>query len=82
MTIKQKNVIVYRTSTCPWCHKAMDWMKAHKIKFTSKDVGEDQKAIDEMIKKSNQMGVPVIDVEGTIIVGFNEAKLKKLLGVK
>lgn len=75
-------ITVYKTPTCPWCHKTMDWFKAHKIDFTAIDVSQDQKALDEMVKKSNQMGVPVIDIDGEIIVGFDESRLKKVLKVK
>lgn len=57
-------------------------MKEHKVKFTNKNVGEDQKAAQEMIKKSGQQGVPVIDVGGEIIVGFDESKLRKLLKIE
>jgi len=72
-------VIIYGTESCPWCHKAREFMKDHKVKFTNKNVGEDQKAAQEMIKKSGQQGVPVIDVDGEIIVGFDENKLRELL---
>jgi len=57
-------------------------MKEHKVKFTDKNVGEDQKAAQEMIKKSGQQGVPVIDVDGEIIVGFDEDRLRSLLNIK
>ncbi len=76
------NILLYRTPTCPWCHKAADWLTAHKIAFKSIDVSTDHKALEEMIKKSSQMGVPVIDIDGKIIVGFDEPQLKKLLKVK
>ena len=75
-------VTIFFTKTCPWCHKTMDWLTAHKIKFTSIDVGDDQKALDDMVKKSNQIGVPVIDIDGQIIIGFDEQKLKKALNIK
>ncbi|NCN98598.1 NrdH-redoxin [Candidatus Pacearchaeota archaeon CG10_big_fil_rev_8_21_14_0_10_35_219] len=75
-------VIIYSTVSCPWCHKAKEFMKEHKVKFTNKNVGEDQKAAQEMIKKSGQQGVPVIDVGGEIIVGFDESKLRKLLKIE
>lgn len=75
-------VIIYGTDSCPWCHKAREFMKEHKVKFTDKNVGEDRKAAVEMIKKSGQQGVPVIDVEGEIIVGFDEDKLRSLLRIK
>tara|TARA_Y100000310_G_scaffold340182_2_gene435089 strand:- start:6924 stop:7106 length:183 start_codon:yes stop_codon:yes gene_type:complete len=60
----------------------MEFLKANKVKFTKKNVGEDQKAAQEMIKKSGQQGVPVIDIGGKIIVGFDEDELKKLLKIK
>jgi len=76
------SVIVYSTASCPWCIKTKAFLKEHKIKFTNKDVGEDQKAGQEMIKKSGQQGVPVSDVNGEIIVGFDEEKLKAALKIK
>ena len=75
-------VIIYGTDSCPWCHKAREFMKEHKVKFTDKNVGEDQKAAQEMIKKSGQQGVPVIDVDEEIIVGFDEDRLRSLLNIK
>lgn len=74
-------VKVYSTEVCPWCHKAKDWLKEHKIEFTDHNVGEDQEAAKEMVEKSGQRGVPVIDIDGKIIIGFNEEKMKKLLEV-
>ena len=77
-----KKVLLYRTETCPWCHKAADFFEEHKVKFTAVDVGEDERAAEEMIEKSGQKGVPVIDIDGNIVVGFDELKLKKLLKLK
>jgi glutaredoxin-like YruB-family protein len=76
------SVIVYSTSSCPWCHKVKEFLEQNKVKFKSVDVGADQKAAQEMIKKSGQQGVPVIDANGTIIVGFDETKLKRVLKIK
>lgn len=75
-------VMVYSTSTCPWCHKAKEWLKEHKIAFKDINVGDDAKARDHMIEASGQMGVPVIEIGKTIIVGFDEPKLKKALGIR
>ncbi len=72
-------VTVYSTKTCPWCKKTKEFLREHKVKFKSIDVGSNEKAARTMIKKSGQTGVPVTDVNGTIIVGFDEAKLKKAL---
>ncbi len=76
MTVK-----VYSTPTCPWCKKVKAFLKENNVKFTDVDVSSDEKASAEMIKKSGQMGVPVIDVNGTILVGFDEAKLKEALKI-
>lgn len=75
-------VTIYSTPTCPYCKTAKEFMKKNKIKFKDLDVSTDKKAQQEMIKKSNQMGVPVIDANGTIIIGFNETKLRKALKLK
>jgi len=75
----QHKVKVYSTSTCPWCHKAKEFLKEKGIKFEDINVGADQKAANEMVEKSGQMGVPVIDVDGKIIIGFDEEELEKAL---
>lgn len=76
---KANNVKVYSTKTCPWCIKAKEFLKGKNIKFEDIDVGADQKAAQEMIEKSGQMGVPVIDINGKIIVGFDKEDIEKAL---
>tara|TARA_Y100000310_G_C20630414_1_gene788335 strand:+ start:841 stop:1074 length:234 start_codon:yes stop_codon:yes gene_type:complete len=76
------SVTVYGTESCPWCAKTREFLKSKKVKFKDINVGEDQKAAKEMIKKSGQQGVPVIDANGTIIIGFDETKIKKALKIK
>jgi len=75
-------VKIYSTKTCIWCAKAREFLTSHKIKFTEADVGADKKTAMEMIRKSRQMGVPVIDINGKIIVGYNEDALKRALKIK
>ncbi len=75
-------VTVYSTPACPWCYRAKDFLKENKIAFTDVDVSVDRKAATDMVKKSGQMGVPVIDIDGEIIVGFDKDKIKKLLKLK
>ena len=72
-------VKVYSTPTCPWCHKVKEFLEENKIAFEDINVAEDQKEAQDMFQKSGQMGVPVTDVEGEIIVGFDKNKLKKAL---
>jgi glutaredoxin 3 len=75
---------VYTTPTCPWCRMLKDYLAERKIEFENIDVSADRKAADEMVEKSGQMGVPQIEINGKMIVGFNRdaieeelAKLKK-----
>lgn len=74
-----KAVKVYSTPTCPYCIRAKQFLKDNNIAFLDVDVSTDQPAAEEMIKKSGQMGVPVIDIGGEIIVGFDKEKIKQAL---
>jgi len=73
------NIIVYSTPTCPYCVLAKDYLKEKNIPFEDVDVSSDPARAREMIQKSGQRGVPVIDVDGTIIVGFDKNRLEALL---
>lgn len=76
-----KNVKVYSTSTCPYCMRAKQFLKDNNIDFEDIDVSANQKKVQEMLKKSGQMGVPVIDIDGEIIVGFDREKIRQALGI-
>ena len=75
------NVKVYSTETCPYCKMAKQFLQENNVQFEAVDVSANQAAAQEMISKSGQMGVPVIDIDGQIIVGFDKGKIKKLLGL-
>lgn len=75
-------VIVYSTNSCPWCDRVKDFLEEHKVKFEVKDVGDDSSARDEMVRKSRQLGVPVTEIDGEIVVGFNAPLLKHFLKIK
>lgn len=75
-------VKVYSTPTCPWCKIAKQFLRENKIKFEEVDVSSNQEAAKDMIKRSGQMGVPVIDVDGQLLIGFDKEKLKKALKLK
>lgn len=77
----EHKIILYKTEVCPFCHKAEEFFKEHNVKYKSLDVGADQEAAKEMVEKSGQMGVPVIDIDGQIIVGYNVEAIKKALGI-
>jgi len=76
-----QKILIYSTPTCPWCKKAKDFFTEKGIKFANIDVDADVKAAEEMVKKTGQMGVPVIDIDGEIIIGFDQEKIEKILGV-
>ena len=76
-----KRVTVYSTSTCPYCIRAKQFLKDNNITFTDYDVSAEQDKADEMISKSGQMGVPVLDIGGEIIVGFDKERIKEALGL-
>lgn len=68
-------VKVYSTPTCPYCVMAKQFLKSNGIDYEDIDVSSNEEAAQEMINKSGQMGVPVLDVNGTIIIGFDKAKI-------
>jgi len=76
-----KSVVVYTAEWCPWCHRVVDFLKKNKVEFTEKDVDESANA-QECMEKSGQGGIPVTIVDGAIVVGFDENRLKELLGLK
>ncbi|MGA1839956.1 MAG: glutaredoxin family protein [bacterium] len=76
-----KKVTVYSTSTCPYCKMLKDFLKGKNVSFENLDVGENHAAAKEMKEKSGQLGVPVVDIEGKIIVGFEKEQITKELGI-
>ena len=77
-----KKVKIYSTPSCTFCHAAKEFFKEHKIKYEDIDVSKNPEAAREMVEKSGQMGVPVIDINGKIIIGFNEGEIRKELNLK
>ena len=77
MTVK-----VYSTPTCPYCKLTKEFLKEKGVAFMDIDVASDPAAANEMVKKSGQMGVPVIDIDGSIVVGWNKGALEEALGMK
>jgi len=72
-------VKVYSTPSCPYCTFAKEFLKENHIEFKDIDVTKDQEAAKEMIEKSGQTGVPVIMIDGEVVIGFDKEKLKELL---
>jgi len=75
-----KKVTVYSTPWCAYCKMAKKFFEANKIAYEEHDVASDAQRRDEMIQKTGQMGVPVIDIGGKIVIGFDQPRIKELLG--
>lgn len=76
-----KKVTIYSTPTCHYCSLAKDFFKEHGVAYEEHNVASDLDKRKEMVEKSSQMGVPVIDIEGKIIVGFDEGTIKEALEI-
>ncbi|GKX68766.1 glutaredoxin family protein [Inconstantimicrobium mannanitabidum] len=74
-------VKVYSTNSCPWCVKAKNYLSSKGVDFEDLNVQENMEAREEMVSKSKQMGVPVLDIDGTIIVGFDKPEIDKALNL-
>lgn len=74
-------ITVYSTPTCPWCKKTKQFFDENNVEYTDYDVSVDQEKAEEMIKKSGQMGVPVIVIGEEVIIGFDEKTIKELLNI-
>jgi len=77
-----KRVTVYSTPSCSWCNTLKSYLRKNNIRFNNIDVSRDQKAAEEMTRRSGQRGVPQTDINGEIIVGFDKVKINKLLEIK
>jgi len=78
----QPKVIVFSTPTCSFCNAAKKYFREKGVKYTDIDVSRDQAAARDMVRRSGQMGVPVIDIGGRIVVGFNRPQIDQMLGIK
>lgn len=74
-------VIIYTTPSCVYCKMTKEFFKENNVSYEEKNVATDAAAREDMIKKSGQMGVPVIDIDGELTVGFDKERLSGLLGI-
>lgn len=72
-------VAVYTTPSCSYCRMVKDWLKQRNVRFDEYNVAADPRRAEEMVRKSGQMGVPVTDVNGRVIIGFNTGELERAL---
>jgi len=81
-TKQTKRVKVYSTPTCPWCTRVKEYLRSQNIRFTDIDVSKNQSAADAMVAKSGQRGVPQTEINGRMIIGFDQNKIDTLLDIK
>ncbi|MCG9480002.1 MAG: glutathione S-transferase N-terminal domain-containing protein [Actinomycetia bacterium] len=74
-----KKVLVYSTPTCPYCARVKDYLSENGVRYDEVDISSDQKNLDEMVKKSKQMGIPVIDFNGRIVIGFEKEAIDEAI---
>jgi len=79
---RKHRVIVFTTPTCPWCTRAKSYLRSRGVAFREVDVARDQAAARDLVRRTGQMGVPVVEIDGRPIVGFDQAKIDSLLGLK
>ena len=75
-------ITIYTTPTCVYCNTLKQYLGEKNIQFQEIDVSQDEKALEKMVQISGQMGVPVIDIDGNIVIGFDRNKIDELLGIK
>lgn len=78
---KQNRVILYSTPTCSWCNTIKGYFRKRQVAYREIDVSKDEKALQEMVRKSGQQGVPQTDINGQVVVGFDQKKIDQLLGL-
>jgi glutaredoxin-like YruB-family protein len=79
---KRNRVIVFSTPTCSYCNMAKQYFRRNKIRFKDVDVSRDEAAARDLVRRTGQMGVPVIDINGKLIVGFDKPQINRLLDIK
>jgi len=79
---EKKTVKVFTTPVCPYCYTVKEFLKEKGIKFQDIDISKDEKAREELIQKTGKMEVPVLEIEGELVIGFDKTKIVNLLGIK
>ncbi|MBT8224744.1 MAG: glutaredoxin family protein [Dactylosporangium sp.] len=79
--LQRHRVIVFTTPTCPWCTRAKSYLRQHRIAFREVDVSRDPTAARDLVRRTGQTGVPVVEIDGKPIVGFDRARVDRALGL-
>ncbi len=78
---RRHRVLVFTTPTCPWCTKVKSYLKQRRVPFREVDVSRDASAARDLVRRTGQMGVPVVEIDGRPIVGFDKPQIDRLLGL-
>lgn len=78
---RRHRVLVFTTPTCPWCRRAKQYLQERGVPFREVDVSRDPAAARDLVRRTGQMGVPVIEIDGRPIVGFDRQRIDALLGL-
>ena len=80
-TKRQPKVLVFTTPTCPWCVRVKRYLTEQKITFREVDVSRDQAAAKDLVRRTGQMGVPVVEIDGRPVIGFDKPRIDRMLGL-
>ena len=80
-TRRRRRVLVFTTPTCPWCTRAKSYLREQGVPFREVDVSKDAAAARDLVRRTGQMGVPVLEIDGRPVVGFDRAKVDRVLGL-
>jgi len=80
-TERAHRVLVFTTPSCPWCTRAKQYLRQQNVKFREVDVSRDSAAARDLVRRTGQMGVPVVEIDGRPIVGFDKPQIDRLLGL-
>lgn len=75
-------VLVFTTPTCPWCNRAKAYLREQHVPFKEVDVSRDAAAARDLVRRTGQMGVPVIEIDGKPVVGFDRPRISRMLGLR
>ena len=73
------SIVIYSTPSCSYCRLAKDYLRLKGVTYTEYNIASDQRKAEEMVRKSGQMGVPVLDINGSVIIGFNKPEIERAL---
>ena len=82
VTQARHRVLVFTTPTCPWCQRAKGYLRSQKVPFKEIDVSRDQRAANDLVRRTGRIGVPVIEIDGHPVVGFDQKQIDRLLGLR